>query len=446
MEKIKTNTLILGGGLSGLLAAEILSHNNRSIVILEKEPYLGGLASTFNFKGFRFDIGGHKLCIKDPCNEAYFKNIIKNKDFLVLKRKSKTFLDNKYIDYPATFASVLKLKKIHVFNIAIDLLALKNNIVQDNFEKWIIANYGSYLYKIYFKDYTEKVWGLPCHELSSIWADKRIGGNNIFKLFKNILIRNADTKDSTRFFYYPRNGIGDIINSLEQKLKDKCKIYNNVQVCNLLSKNDKLESLFFIRDGQKYEIRFEELLSSIPIKELIVRMPNVPQDIFMASRSGIKYRNLILVCFIMKKKLISNWHWCYFPSKDIVFSRGYEPKFWSKDMAPREKTLLSSEIFCGYDDLYWKMNDNDLVSEVKKSMKFARLINDTNIISDSCVKKINYAYPLNYSGFENPLNRVKSFLNYFKNLYLIGRSGTHSYFDMEDCLDDVKKNLDKIKK
>lgn len=438
MEKLKTDILILGGGLSGLLTAEMLYRRKKDITILEKETQIGGLARTFNFNGFKFDIGGHKLCIKDSRNRVYFKDIIKDNELMVLRRKSKTFFNNRYIDYPVTLSSIFALKKKDIFNIFLDMLNLRNNFITDNFEDWIITNYGKCLYKIYFKDYTEKVWGLPCDKLSSIWADKRIGSNNIFKLLRNIIMCHSNVKDSERFFYYPRDGTEVIVKSLEQRLKDKCKIYTNVQLIEFLNGNDKLCSLSFLCNGQKFEVCFKKAISTIPIKELIKIIPHVPQEIIQTTNNGIRYRNVIIVCFVINRKLISNWHWCYFPSKDIVFSRIYEPKFWSRNLACEDKTMLSMEIFCDNNDFYWRMKEDDLIAKAKESLRYSRLINSNDMILDACVKKINYAYPLKYYGYERPLNKVKNFLNSFRNLFLIGRNGTHSYFDMEECFDDVR--------
>lgn len=445
MKKIETDILVLGAGWSGLVAADILSRQNRDVVILEKESEIGGLARTFNLKGFRFDIGGHKLCFHESNGiSSYIKNLINHNDLITLKRRVKILFNNKYIDYPITLSSLFSLNKKYILNILLDVLQLKRRLQQNNFEEWVKANYGECLYRIYFKDYTEKVWGEPCNKLSVIWADKRIG--NLSHLFTNIFMSNGGVKETVRFFYYPRQGMEFLIKSLEQRLKDACQIYKNVQINQFLSRNSKLSSLSFVSNKEEFQISFKKVISSIPIKELTSVLPNIPPNISQQVNNGIKYRSLILASFVINKKLVSNWHWCYFPSKNILFSRIHEPKFWSKDMASEDNTLLCTETFCNYGDLYWNMKDEEIINLVQKALKYTGLLNTKDAILDACVKKIEYAYPLHYDGFEKPLNRVKKFLSSFKNLCLIGRSGTHSYFDMEECLNNTQQVIEKLKK
>lgn len=438
MQKIKTNTLILGAGWSGLVAADLLQkkHSN-DIVILEKEGDVGGLARTFNFKGFKFDIGGHGLFFKNRENHAYLKRIIKNNDGIKnLKRKSKVLFNNKYIDYPINLSSVVKLGEKYILNILFDMFRLKNNHQENNFEEWVKANYGECLYRVYFKDYTEKVWGLACNELSAGWAHKRIGNNNLFRLFKSTFTGNKYCKENRRLFSYPHGGIGVLSNLLEQK--NKYRVYKNVQLKQFSLSDSKLIALSFIYNGQPYEISFKQVISSIPIVELGKVFPYSISLSIQKIMQGIKYRNLILVTFIINKRLLTNWHWCYFPSKEVMFSRTYEPKFWCKDMAPEDKTLLCMEIFCNSNDSYWSMGEERLIELAQNALKYTRLLDSFDAVLDVSIKKIEYAYPLQYSGFEEPLNQIKDFFRTFKNLHLIGRNGTHSYFDMEECLDDVR--------
>jgi len=447
MEKIETDILIIGGGWSGLAAADFLSQEKRNIVILEKESEIGGLARTFDLGGFKFDYGGHGVFFKKDENLNYIKSIINNNSLLVLKRNIKILFNNGYIDYPPNLSSIFRIDKKYIFEIFFDMLRLDRNCEQRNFEEWAKANYGECLYRTYFKDYTEKVWGKQCSELSSDWADKRIGSNNLFKLVKAMLSGNGYCKDNRPLFYYRKNGIFSLLNLLRQRIKNKnCQVYKNVQLKQISANNEKLVSLSFILDGRQYEISFKHIISSIPIVELMKIFPYDMASSFHEALQEIKYRNLIIVSCIINRELLTNWYWCYFPSKEVLFSRIHEPKFWSKDMAPDDNTLLCMEILCNYDDLYWNMEDEEIIKQVRSALKYTGLLNAKDAILDACVKRIKYAYPLHYNGFEKPLNQVKSFLSFFKNLYLTGRSGTHSYLDMEECLDDIRKKIKSLQR
>lgn len=445
MKKIETDILILGAGWSGLVAADLLSGKKKKVVILEKETEVGGLAKTFNFKGFKFDIGGHGLFFKDTKNLTYLKSTVNHNGLISLKRKTKVLFNNKYIDYPPNLSSLFKINKKYILNILLDMFRLNKRNQENNFEEWVKSNYGNYLYSIYFKDYTEKVWGKACNELSSSWADKRIGNSNLFKLIKGVFTGNGHCKENSHLFYYPKDGIGSLPGSLEYKITNgSCRIYKNAQLKQCSINNGKLVSLSFIYNNCLYEIFFKQIISSIPIVELIKMFPQHIDPWIYKNIDSIKYRNLILVGLIIDKKLATNWYWCYFPSKEVLFSRTHEPKFWSRDMALQDKTLLCIEIFCDHKDMYWNMKNEWLVEKVKNALKDIGLANNKEAMLDACVKKIEYAYPLYYKGFEKSLSPVKDFLGTFNNLRLIGRNGTHSYFDMEECLENVKTEVSQL--
>ncbi len=442
MKKIQTDTLILGAGWSGLAAADILCRQGRKTVLLEKEPCAGGLARTVDFKGFKFDLGGHRLYFKEKENIDYLNRIVGRENLVSLRRNSRIFFDAKFIDYPASISSICRIDKRHVISILLDLFRRRNGKAGGNFEEWVKANYGECLYRIYFKDYTEKVWGLKCSDLSSDWADKRIGNNNLFALLRSIFITGYKVKDTAPTFVYPKNGMGGLIDSLEKKIGN-CQIYRNAGLEKLSSKDGRLDSASFIFRGEAFELSFKDVVSTIPIKELAEVVPGMNPEIKDIVRNQIKYRSLVLVGLVIRQKGLTAWHWCYFPSKDIPFSRIHEPKFWLKGMAPDDKTLICMEIFCDYADDLWNMNDADMAERVSEGLLRTGLLKDKGAIADACIQKVRYAYPLHFCGFEKPLAKVKDFFLGFKNLKLLGRSGTHSYFDMEECLINTRAVLKK---
>ncbi|MFH1397321.1 MAG: NAD(P)-binding protein [Candidatus Omnitrophota bacterium] len=446
MKRIETDTLILGAGWSGLIAADLLSQKRAGVVMLEKEDEIGGLAKTFSLNGFKFDAGGHGLFIKRKENLSYLETITNGNELINLRRKVKVLFNNRYIDYPPNITSLFKINKKYIFSILYDLLKFKKIVKNNNFEQWVKSSYGECLYNIYFKDYSEKVWGKPCNELPANWADKRIGNDNLSKLFKDVFIKVGEQNNNSNLFTYPKQGIGFLPKLLGNKIIiNGCKVYKNVLLKQFSIEDNRIVSLIFTSGGYSFEVLFKRIISSIPIVELIKLFPGGLISELHESLKAIKYRNLIIVSFIINKKLATNWHWCYFPSKEILFSRVHEPKFWSADMAPDDnKTLLCTEIFCDYEDKWWLAKDEDIFKHIENSAKFTKLLNNKDIIAGTSVKRIEYAYPLYYKGFENPLNKIKDSLKTFKNIYLIGRSGAHAYFDMEECLENVKVTIDFI--
>jgi protoporphyrinogen oxidase len=442
MQNIETDFLILGAGWSGLVAAECLSRNNKRIVILEKENEAGGLARTFDFGGFKFDIGGHALFFKKAENFAYLKSLSKNGSLVSINRKAKMFFNNKYLDFPPNISSILRLGLENIVNISLDFLRLDKTNEKKNFEEWAKSNYGDNLYKIYFKEYSEKVWGSPCRQLSAGWANRRIGDNSLTRVIGNFVSKKEYGKEGGAFFYYPLQGIGTLPGLLEKAVAGStCKLYKGARIDKILMSDNRLNSLNFIYKEKIYNVTFKHIISSIPLVEFIKLLAEYLSEETVNYARGIRYRNLILVNILIPKDLVTDWHWCYFPSKDLLFSRLHEPKFWSKNLAPDNNTMLCTEIFCDYGDAYWQMSEDTLAKKIIINLKNLKLLAMTEEARGFLVKKIEYAYPLLYEGFEQPLQRVKESLRAFDNLVLIGRNGTHSYFDMEDCLEDTRKKI-----
>lgn len=442
MQRIETDILILGGGWSGLVAADLISANygNKKVVILEKENDIGGLARTFHFRGFRFDIGGHRLCFRGDDNIIYLKKIVSESSLLCLKTRAKILFNDKYINYPVSLSSILKINKKLIFKILFEIFTKRKKRKEENFEDWIVSNYGETLFNIYFKDYTEKVWGKACAELSPCWAGKRIGRCPLWGSIKNIFLRDG-VKENISLFYYPRLGMGALMDSLKHRVTNHSTIYNNVRLDKFFANGKILKSLSFVSNGQDFEIDFKKVISTIPLRELISALPNDNGDILGEEKNGLKYRSLILAGVVINKALVTDWHWCYFPAKTTIFSRLHEPKFWSPDMGPKNKSLLSLEIFCDYNDNLWNKDDAELRKQIVDSLYDTKIIACKGEVVDMCIKKIEYAYPLHYKGFEKPLGKIKNFLSSYVNLSLAGRNGTHSYFDMEECIDDIKYKL-----
>ncbi|MBM3250106.1 MAG: FAD-binding protein [Candidatus Omnitrophica bacterium] len=438
MRKIDTDILVLGAGLSGLVAADTLCRKNLRVTVLEKEPEVGGLARTFDFCGFRFDIGGHKICFNGQRNQDYLKGILNGEELLSMKQKSRILFDGKYIVYPVNFLSILDVKKKDLARIIFEALRRDRSLKADNFENWIKLNYGPTLYRIFFKDYTEKVWGRSCSDLASVWAGKRVGSNSIFKFLKEVFIPDSTVKERTRNFFFPREGIGAFSKALEARLNGSRQIYKNVSLGRFSAEEGKLSALSFAAGNEKLEVSFKQVFSSIPIRELLETAERSFPLELNGIKEMIKYRSLILVSLIVAEGSATDWHWCYIPSKEFSFSRLYEPKFWSYDMAPfKDKTLLCAEVFCDYGDPRWQMSDYTIAGIVEKDLVAAGILRGDTAVLGTCVKRVRYAYPLLYYGYEGALDKAKGLLSGLKNIRLIGRSGSHAYYDMEECISDT---------
>ncbi len=438
MKHIETDTLVLGGGWSGLLAASALSREKRSFVLLEKEPELGGLARTFSLNGFRYDIGGHRIHFKNRANWSFLNTLIKVNELLYLKRKSKLFFENKFINYPPTVHSLFAMKGIHLLKILFQFSKVAGNprsLRLENFEQWVKSNYGHTLYEILFKDYTEKVWGVSCDQLSSCWAGRRIGENpflNVFRLFYG----GDDLKERNPSFYYPAMGMGQVIQVLADSLPPKAVIRGGFPV-RFHSNNKRLKRLTAEVGGEEVQISFEHLMTSIPLAELFHALA-VPFN----KVKEVSYRSLLLVSLVYEYRSLPDWQWCYFPSDRFIFSRLYIPKNWSPGMVPASgQVLVCAEIFCDFDDSCWNCSEEELAAKVDRDIMKSFVFQGMKVNAWE-VKRFRYAYPLLYLNYEKKIRELKERSLDYENLSLIGRSGTHAYFDLEECLENVKQEVE----
>ncbi len=439
-KKIEVDLLILGAGWSGLLAALLYSREKKgSVLILEKEALFGGLAQTMDIQGFKADIGGHALFFKKKENISFLKEIMRE-DILILRtRKARIYIEGKYLHYPPNLDFVWKFNKKYLLGILFDLFRFRSGKKISNFEDWVKFHYGETLYRLVFKEYSQKVWGQHCAGLSYSWAENRIGKDGLLNFFLNYFFKKSTVKERDKCFYYPQLGIGSLVTALQSRLSCDVQMTTGVSLVGFSMDGARLSSLRYLSEGNTHEVNFKEIISTIPLTELVPAIPDIPSVIVEEAKNGIRYRSLIMVYLIIDKPIVSDWSWCYFPSEKFIFSRIHEPKLWSESLAPEGKTLLSVEIFCDHMDSRWNMDDALIIGKVKDALKVVGLLSVEDSFVHAQIMRVKYAYPLLYSGFEVPLSRVKDWLNNYINLHLAGRNGTSSYFDMEDCLDDVKK-------
>jgi len=442
----RSKITVLGAGLSGLAAAYELAGNGQDVTVIEKNNAVGGLARSIKKDGFTFDLGGHRLLINDKEILETIKGLL-GEELLTIKRKSRIFLNNKFIHYPLKFPSALfslgagAAAKI-VASYAGSVLKKKNSKKEPSFEEWIIRNFGEELYKIYFKPYTEKVWGIPCQELSSDWATQRINFLNLFDIIKKTISRSKDkprTYAST--FYYPKGGIGSIAEKLAEKIKNGGEIHLGFEAQEIVCDKNKVLSVLAKNNEKEIDVESAKFISTMPLTELVkIISPKAPDEVLQAADS-LKYRSIICIFLTIDRQKITDDHWLYFPDKNLVFSRIHEPKNWSFSLAERGKTSLCLEIFCNKEDEIWNSKDSDLTRSAIDQLEQLRLI-DKNTVISSAAKRVSFAYPIFRLGYKEHLNKIKKYLAQFSNLHLIGRTGTFKYINMDHV---IKEGLLKAK-
>ncbi len=439
--------LIMGGGPAGLAAGYVLSRKQIPVVICEKENAVGGIAKTIRKGDYRYDLGGHRFFTK---NQEVF-NLVENlmgEEFGIVPRTSKIYYKKKYFDYPLKPLNALfgmgfltSLKIIADYSRE-HFKSIFSKPKINSLEDWVVSKFGRILFKMYFKTYTEKVWGIDCKKIGADWVAQRIKGLSLRVAIANALFKSEKNRPKTLIeeFHYPKLGIGRISERFKEEIEK-----NNNQV--LLSRRVKRIN----RDGFQIksivtEENFGELIleaasfiSSIPFTELVgIMEPSVPGEILEAARH-LRYRELITVTLMLSKKQVTENTWIYIHEPEITFGRLHEPKNWSRLMAPPDKTSIVAEYFCFKGDSIWNKSDRELINlTINEMANKLGLIRSEEII-DADVFRIEKAYPMYEIGYRNHYETTKNFIKNFRNLQIIGRYGTYKYNNMDHSIETGMK-------
>src|SRR5437868_9689557 len=279
---MKTNVAIIGAGPAGLTAAYLLSKNNVPVTVLEADPvYVGGISRTATYKGFHFDIGGHRFFSKSKAVEDFWSELLPN-DMLVRPRSSRIFYDGKFFSYPLRpFEALVKLGLLKSVLCVLSWLKARMLPVRNpkNFEDWVSNQFGKRLFNTFFKSYTEKVWGMSCKEISADWAAQRIKGLSLGSAIKNALLPQRQSKDPSKViktlinsFRYPRRGPGMMWETCAEKmiamggrLEMGCKVVGLEYDAN----SETWEVQFKDSHGNVETLEAEHVISSAPMRELV---------------------------------------------------------------------------------------------------------------------------------------------------------------------------------
>jgi len=432
--EINTDILVLGAGLSGLAAADRLKAGGKKVFVLEKEEKEGGLAATVSYKGFKFDLGGHRLYFKDAEVRARVEKLLGPGKTLSHKRKSSIYTRGRFLQYPPTLLNgalyalqTLGFKKRN---------AGKTGEAPASLKEWLDRNFGSRIHDAYFKDYSFKAWGLPTEEISSIWAERRIGNLDIKKLFFDMFLPSSGAKENAGYFLYPEDGIGSLSAALRKKLRDEEEIITGAVPVGFTAEGRILTSLKFEKNGRRDTVKFKRLISTIPLKGFSALIPDDPE--LAGAARDLRYRSLIVVFLALRERAPLKDHWVYFQDPDVSFARASELVNWSRGLAPEGFFPVTLEIFCQEGDETWRKPDAEIAAETFKALSAIKIFEGSEL-ADFKVERLPFAYPLLYLGYEKPLNAVKKVLARYTNLELCGRSGAHSYYDMEECLLDADR-------
>ncbi len=436
-----TDIVVVGGGLAGLSASFALSRAGRRVAVFEGDSEVGGLSKTIRRGDFRFDLGGHRFITKNEKTERFVKTLLEGQ-YLTVPRKSKIYMQNKFFDYPlkpsnALFGlgipTTLKVISDYSKEKIKNLFRTPKNI---SLEDWVVSHFGRTMFTIYFKEYSEKVWGIECSRISEEWVSQRISGLSLGVAIKNAFFKFSGQEVNTLVdrFIYPPMGIGQISDRLKAEIEKENPVLTNTRAVRINHKNFLVDSVIAANCDRRYEVRGSEFVSSIPLTGLVKMLAPPPPDDILDAVSRLKYRDLVIVTVMLDRERVTDLTWMYLPEQDMRLGRIHEPKNWSPHMAPEGKTHIVAEYFCFRGDGTWNLPDGRLVSLTVKQLEKLLAIRESEVIG-SCVVRVPGAYPLFEVGYTKHYSRVLRYLRNFRNLHIIGRTGMFKYYNMDRAIE-----------
>jgi protoporphyrinogen oxidase len=430
--------VIIGAGPAGLTAAYELAKLNLHPIVLEKGERVGGLARTEDYKGFFFDMGGHRFFTKVEEVNKLWRHLL-GENFLRRPRLSRIYYNRKFFDYPLKPLNALAgLGLWESLLIALSYIKwrLRPYPQEETFEQWVTNRFGKRLFQTFFKTYTEKVWGIPCSELKAEWAAQRIKDLSLKTVVLSMFVKPKKTiKTLIDQFDYPRRGPGMMWNTVKEQVESRGGLVRlNTKVSGIRIKGKCIDSVLVANNGHEEIIRGTDFISSMPITEFIKNLDPAPSAEVLEAAEKLKYRDFLTVCLIVNKPNLFPDNWIYIHDPEVKLGRIQNFKNWSPEMVPDlTKTSLGLEYFCTEGDGLWGMSDAELIELGKRELNRIGLASPADI-EDGCVFRVQKAYPIYDSEYRGYLATVKNFVAGLENYQTIGRNGLHRYNNQDHAM------------
>jgi protoporphyrinogen oxidase len=439
---------VIGAGPAGLTAAYLLSKASVPVTVLEADPrYVGGISRTVEHKGFCFDIGGHRFFSKSKQIEELWTELLPN-GMIERPRSSRIYYRGTYFSYPLRPLEALsKLGPVEAALCVASYLKARALPIQqpDNFEDWVVNHFGSRLYSIFFKHYTEKVWGMSCREISADWAAQRIKGLSLTSAVMGALKKPSSgakgdgvIKTLIDTYRYPRKGPGMVWDACTAKVRELGNVVRlGRRVTGLTF--DPVGPVWKIthegNDGPREELVAEHVISSAPIRELVASIAPRASESARAAAEALRYRDFLIVTLILKGDPPFSDNWVYIQDPEVKCGRVQNFKSWSPDMVPDPAySSLGCEYFCHEGDGLWNSSDEELVALATREMTRIGLLTPGTLV-DSCVVRQHKAYPVYDADYNRHVEVIRQEIeDRFPNLHLVGRNGMHKYNNQDHSM------------
>jgi protoporphyrinogen oxidase len=434
------NIVIIGAGPAGLTAAYDLSKRGETAVVLEADDTVGGISRTVERDGWRFDIGGHRFFTKVPEVEDVWHELLADDEFLTRPRLSRIYYNGHFFDYPLKAANALRglgLREAVLCVLSYVWARVRPPKDQTTFEGWTTARFGKRLYSIFFKTYTEKVWGVPADQIQADWAAQRIKNLSLFSAVVNALTPKRKQTDITSLieeFEYPKHGPGmmwerarDVVEAAGSKVIMRAPVQR-------IEHTDG-NATCVITDGESADaFPASHVISSMPITQLVrVMDPPAPAEV-LAAADGLSYRDFLTIALVVPESAGFPDNWIYVHSPDVKLGRIQNFGAWSPYMVKDGRTCLGLEYFVYEGDELWNSADDDLVELGKRELAALGLV-DPSVVEAGYVVRMPKAYPMYDDKYKAHVDVIRRWLEAnAANVYPVGRNGMHRYNNQDHSM------------
>lgn len=437
----KQKIVVLGAGVGGLAAGYFLARAGRyQVTVLEKEPVIGGLCASFERDGFVLDYGAHKLYSVIPGVLDEIRALMGER-LIQLPKKNRLFLDGHLVDYPLRLGNLAKVLGPSGFlklglGYGKELLrGFLGRRSPRNYEEYIIQRFGRPTYELVFEPLADKVWGNPA-TLHPEMARTRLPSSGAMELILKLLgLRKETAETNAEFFFYPRAGFGDWPQALAEGIKaNGGQVLVGVDVKGLEVNQGKVQNVKAVIQGKENKFACDYLVSSLPLP-VVGQMIFGDQDLeFNEAVHGLQFRHLILVYLFLKRPLVLEDQWIFFPQRDVIFSRIFEQKRMNPELGPSDRTVITADFTAADGGDLWEAKDATLVERVIEGLKITGFIQPSDVSGHLVVRRKNF-YPRYDLEYAEKMKTVSDKLRSVPNLLTTGRIGMYNYNNSDHCAD-----------
>jgi protoporphyrinogen oxidase len=439
-------TLVLGGGPAGLTAGYVLGKAGSHAIVVESEDQVGGLAKTVEVDGYRFDLGGHRFFTKSVEVDTLWHEVL-GEEFLLRPRMSRIYWNKRYLDYPLRGPDVIrKLGAVELTRCMASYVraAARRDKRDESFEDWVSNRFGKRLFELFFKSYTEKLWGVPTTEIRAEWAAQRIKGLSFFSAAKAAFFGNKGNKVKSLIseFHYPRFGPGQMWEAMSDAIEEDG---GEVRTCAPVERIEVAGDRVVEVEAGGVSYTFPDaVISSLPLRTVVeLATPPAPPDVREAAR-GLRYRDFLTVALVVDGEDLFPDNWIYIHEPGVRVGRIQNYRSWSPWMVPDpDKACVGLEFFCFAGDDLWTMSDDDLVELAASELEQLGLA-ERSKVERGFVTRVPKAYPIYDTDYAERVATIRGWLEGIENLQQVGRNGLHRYNNSDHSMLTAMRAVDNL--